>query len=141
MNLFLRAGIAISVLTLLIVGHTTTGVAEAGDFLPTEKQCSSLENPDAKTKGWCVAINRRQGNCLACHIIVTDKWPTAFPPGGSVAPPLVAMQQRYPDKAKLRAQIYDAQSVNPQAVMPPFGKHKIISEKDIDNIVEFLLSI
>ncbi len=82
MNLFLRAGIAISVLTLLIVGHTTTGIAETGDFLPTEKQCSSLENPDAKTKGWCVAINRRQGNCLACHIIVTDKWPTAFPPGG-----------------------------------------------------------
>ena len=51
------------------------------------------------------------------------------------------MKQRFPDKAKLHAQIYDALTVNPQSVMPPFGKHKLISEEDIDNIVEFLQSI
>jgi len=25
--------------------------------------------------------------------------------------------------------------------MPPFGKHKLISEQDIDNLVDWLLSI
>ena len=142
MTLFLRAGMALAVFALTFVGPTISNVATAAeDFLPTDKQCSDLENPDTATKRWCVAIDRRKGNCLACHNIVTPKWPAALPPGGNIAPPLVAMAQRYPDKATLRAQIYDPLSVNPQSVMPPFGKHKLISEDDIDNIVEFLQSI
>ena len=37
--------------------------------------------------------------------------------------------------------IYDALTVNPQSVMPPFGRHKLLTEEEIDNIVEFLQSI
>ena len=142
MTLFLRATVALGLFALIFTGHAVGNAAQAGDdFLPTDKQCSKLENPDAATKGWCAAINRRKGNCLACHNIVTAKWPAALPPGGNIAPPLVSIKQRYPDKAKLRAQIYDALTVNPQSVMPPFGRHKLLSEEDIDNIVEFLQSI
>lgn len=57
---------------------------------------------------------------------------------GNMGPPLVAMKARFPDKAKLRAQIWDATVANPNTAMPPFGKHKILSEKDIDLIVEFI---
>lgn len=129
-----------SLLALLALGGgINTAVAQ--EYLPTDKQCRSLENPDAATQGWCAAINRRKGNCLACHNIATNRWPSTLPPGGNVGPPLVSMKKRYPDKAKLRAQIWNALDANPHSVMPPFGKNKIISEQDIDNIVEFLLTI
>jgi sulfur-oxidizing protein SoxX len=128
----------VSLLTLVSPPLSSTAYAET---FPTEKDCNNVENPDAIMKGWCVAINRRAGNCLACHTMTVDPWPEGLPPGGNIAPPLVAMKQRFPDKERLRAQIWDATQVNPNSVMPPFGKHKLISEEDIDNIVEFLLTI
>lgn len=60
---------------------------------------------------------------------------------GDIAPPLVAMKQRFPDKAKLRAQLWDASVANPNTVMPPFGRHSILSEDEIDKVVEFLLTL
>jgi sulfur-oxidizing protein SoxX len=60
---------------------------------------------------------------------------------GNIGPELVNMKQRYPDKAKLRAQIWDATVNNPNTIMPPFGKHKIVSEKEIDAIVEFIYTL
>ena len=48
-------------------------VAVAGDSLPTDKECGKLEKADAATKGWCTMINRKKGNCLACHDVVTMK--------------------------------------------------------------------
>jgi sulfur-oxidizing protein SoxX len=51
------------------------------------------------------------------------------------------MKARYPDKSKLRAQIWDATANNPNTIMPPFGKHKMVSEEDIDKIVEFVLTL
>jgi sulfur-oxidizing protein SoxX len=82
-----------------------------------------------------LAFDRKKGNCLACHAI-----DDGFSPG-DIGPPLVAMKARFPDRAKLRAQIWDAQVANPNTRMPPFGKHKIISEKDIDAIVDYLYTL
>lgn len=113
----------------------------SAETYPSEKDCSSIENPTIAQQGWCVAVNRRKGNCLSCHVIVVNPWPEGFPPGGNIAPPLVAMKQRFPDREKLRAQIYDASAVVPGSRMPPFGKHRIISAAEIDAIVEFLLTI
>jgi len=115
--------------------------AVAGDSLPTDKECSKLESADAATKGWCTMINRKKGNCLACHDVVTKRWPSGLPASGNIGPPLVSMKTRFPDKAKLRAQIWDATVANPNSSMIPFGRNKVISESDIDNIVTFLYSI
>jgi sulfur-oxidizing protein SoxX len=87
------------------------------------------------TAGKEVAFDRRKGNCLACHMIEGGESP------GNIGPPLVAMKARFPDRERLRAQIWDPQVVNPNTRMPPFGKHKILSEADIDNIVDFLLTL
>ena len=116
-------------------------VATAGDVLPTEKQCKKVKPADPAIKGWCTMINRKKGNCLACHDVVTKKWPPGFPAAGNIGPPMVSMKARFPDKAKLRAQIWDATVANPTSSMLPFGRHKIISEGDIDNIVTFLYTI
>ena len=82
-----------------------------------------------------IAFDRKKGNCLSCHSIAGGDLP------GDIGPPLVAMQARFPDKAKLRAQIWDPTTANPNSMMPPFGRHKIISEDEIDKVVEFIYTL
>lgn len=86
-------------------------------------------------KGKKVAENRKKGNCVACHQYQGSVSP------GNMGPPLVAMKARYPDKAKLRAQIHDATAANPNTVMPPFGKYEILSADDIDAITEWVYTL
>jgi sulfur-oxidizing protein SoxX len=90
---------------------------------------------DTIAKGKEVAFDRKKGNCLACHMIEDGASP------GDIGPPLVAMKARFPDKAKLRDQIYDPTVTNPGSRMPPFGKHKIISDTDLDAIVDYLYTL
>ena len=116
-------------------------VAVAGDSLPTDKGCKKLESADAATKGWCSMINRKKGNCLACHDVVTKKWPSGLPASGNIGPPLVSMKARFPDKAKLRAQIWDATVKNPNTIMIPFGRNGVLSEAEIDQIVEYVYTL
>ena len=81
------------------------------------------------------AWDRRKGNCLACHMMGDGVSP------GDIGPPLIAMKARFPDRAKLRAQIWDATASNPGSRMPPFGKHKALSETEIDAIVDYLYTL
>ncbi len=115
--------------------------ADHPDHYPSEKQCASLENPSTEIQGWCIAINRSKGNCLACHTVIVRPWPAGLALPGNVAPPLVSMNARYPDTAKLHEQISDPTIANPNSVMPPMGKHGILSDEEIDKIVAFLVSI
>ena len=86
-------------------------------------------------KGKKIAENRKKGNCFTCH-----EYKGAHL-AGNIGPPFVAMKARFPDKAKLRAQIWDATATNPNSMMPPFGKHAILSEKDIDALTEWVLTL
>lgn len=83
-------------------------------------------------EGRQIAFDRTKGNCLACHLIDGGETP------GNIAPALIAMAARYPDKARLRAQIWDATVANPATSMPPFGRHRILTEAEIDKVVEFV---
>ncbi len=85
--------------------------------------------------GKALAFNKKKGNCLACHVISGGKQP------GNIAPPLISMKARFPNKADLRAQIFDARKKNPNSMMPPFGPHAILTDKEIDSIVEFIYSL
>jgi sulfur-oxidizing protein SoxX len=89
----------------------------------------------AAEKGKGVALDRKKGNCMACHVMDNVPLP------GNVGPPLLAMKARFPDKAVLRAQIYDSTVKNPQSMMPPFGKHRVLTDEEIDNIVEYLYTL
>ena len=86
-------------------------------------------------KGKQLTMTRSKGNCLACHAIDDGKLP------GNVGPPLLSMQLRFPDKAILRAQIWDATERNPDSRMPPFGKHGILSEEEVDLILDYVYSL
>jgi sulfur-oxidizing protein SoxX len=82
-----------------------------------------------------LAFDRKKGNCLACHQIEGGNLP------GNIGPALVAMKARFPDKAVLRAQIWDATAKNPNTMMPPFGRHEIMTEAEIDKVLEFIHSL
>ncbi len=115
----------VSTTSIIAVAITGLGLAS------TTVNAAGTSKADLE-KGQALAFNRKKGNCLACHSIKGGKLP------GNIAPPLVAMKARFPDKAVLRAQIYNASAKNPNSIMPPFGRHKIISEKEIDLITDFI---
>ncbi|MBT3277323.1 sulfur oxidation c-type cytochrome SoxX [Candidatus Thioglobus sp.] len=81
-----------------------------------------------------VTFGRKAGNCLACHMIPGGNLP------GNIGPPLLAMKARFPNKADLRAQIWDATVKNPGTIMPPFGKHAVLTEKQIDQVTNYIYS-
>jgi len=97
--------------------------------IPTIAVAADVEN------GKKVAENRKKGNCFTCH-----EYKGAHL-AGNVGPPFLAMKARFPDKAKLRDQIADATKNNPHTMMPPFGKYKILSNKEIDDITEWVWTL
>ncbi len=86
-------------------------------------------------QGKALAFERRKGNCLACHVIEGGEL------AGNYGPPLVKMKARYPDREQLKEQIWDAEVQNPATRMPPFGRHKILTDEEIDLVVDFLLTL
>jgi L-cysteine S-thiosulfotransferase len=99
--------------------------------------CSSMGGVSGQrlTAGKKVAFARDKGNCLACHVIADGEAP------GDIGPPLKSLASRFNSKQQLREQIWDATRFNPNTSMPPFGKNKIISEEEIDQLVDFLWSL
>ena len=79
-----------------------------------------------------------KGNCLACHAMPSDAKAVT---SANIGPPLVAIRARFPDRDQLRRQVWDAGSVNPDTVMPPFGKHQILTPEEIDLIVDYLYTL
>lgn len=98
-------------------------------------QVTNAAESSMVAEGKKIAFNRKKGNCLACHKIKGGALE------GNIGPELVNMKMRYPDKKKLRDQIWDPTRNNPNTMMPPFGKFKILSEQEIDKIVEFVSSL
>ena len=51
------------------------------------------------------------------------------------------MKARYPDNADLIAILTDETQRNPQTIMPPFGRNRILTPHEIDLIVAFLYTL
>ena len=96
---------------------------------------TAAQAASATDEGKKIAFHRKKGNCLACHAIEGGKLP------GNIGPPLINMKARFPNKADLKEQIGDATIKNPNSIMPPFGKHKILSEEELNKVVEFIYSL
>lgn len=113
----------------LVLGCTTAAALAATAAMPTIELKGNAE------AGKKVAMDRAKGNCIACHLIPGGDSP------GAIGPALIAIQTRYPSKEALAAQIWDPTVKNPEAVMPPFGRHEILSNKDFADVVEFVWSL
>jgi sulfur-oxidizing protein SoxX len=92
---------------------------------------AALREPQ-RMPGEMFAFDRSKGNCLTCHDIAGGDSP------GNVGPPLAGMKARFPDRAELEAIIFDETKRNPQTVMPPFGRNLILTQSEIEAVIDFL---
>lgn len=88
--------------------------------------------------GKSIAFEKSKGNCLSCHAVPND--PSVKSPG-DVGPALIGIKGRFPDRAKLRAQIWDATVANPKSGMPPFGRNKILTESEVDKVTDYVYGL
>lgn len=116
--------------------YTATSIAALlGSLAFSVPVTSQAAEASVIAEGKKIAFDRKKGNCLACHMIEGGTLP------GNIGPPLVAMKARFPDKSKLRAQIWDARTANPNTIMIPFGPHEVLSKGEIDKVVEYIYSL
>jgi sulfur-oxidizing protein SoxX len=89
----------------------------------------------AAAEGQKIAFDRGKGNCLTCHEIRGGDLP------GTIGPALKDIKSKYPDRNDLVAIVYDETKRNPQTVMPPFGRNRILTEQEINAVVDFLQTL
>jgi sulfur-oxidizing protein SoxX len=89
----------------------------------------------AAAEGQKLAFDRGKGNCLTCHEIEGGDLP------GTIGPPLKDIKSKYPDRDEIVAILTDETKRNPQTVMPPFGRNRILTEQEINAIVDFLQTL
>jgi L-cysteine S-thiosulfotransferase len=86
-------------------------------------------------EGQKLAFDRGKGNCLTCHVIRGGDLP------GTIGPVLKDIKAKYPDRSELVAILVDETKRNPQTMMPPFGRNRILTEQEINAIVDFLQTL
>ena len=112
--------IAALALALLIGAATSIGPASA---------------QSAVAEGQKLAFDRGKGNCLTCHVIKGGDLP------GTIGPELIDIKKKYPSRDELVAIVFDETKRNPLTVMPPFGRNRILTEKEINAVVDFLQTL
>ena len=103
---------------------------------------------DAK-KGRATAINRKKGNCLACHILPIPEQPFH----GEIGPDLNGVAGRY-TAGEIRLRIVNPTIINEDTIMPAFykkdGFHRvlkkfvgktIVSAQDVEDMVAYLMTL
>ena len=81
-----------------------------------------------------IAFDRGKGNCLTCHVIKGGEFP------GTIGPELKDIKGKY-DRGELIAIVTDETKRNPLTVMPPFGRNRILTEQEINAVVDFLQTL
>ena len=87
------------------------------------------------SEGQKLAFDRGKGNCLTCHAIKGGDLP------GTIGPALIDIKGKYPNRDELVAILHDETKRNPQTVMPPFGRNRILTDTEINAIVDFLQTL
>ena len=96
---------------------------------------ASPARAQSAAEGQKLAFDRGKGNCLTCHVIKGGDLP------GTIGPELKGMRAKYPDRNELVAIVTDEPKRNPQTVMPPFGRNRILTEQEINAVVDFLQTL
>jgi len=106
----------------------------ASAFLHSTSEARADESPNVAA-GRQLAFEIAKGNCLACHQFPRDAGANTL---ANIGPPLLAIRSRFPERTKLRNRLWDPMQANPNTVMPPFGKHRILSSDEIELIIDYL---
>ncbi|MGN6311986.1 MAG: sulfur oxidation c-type cytochrome SoxX [Xanthobacteraceae bacterium] len=96
---------------------------------------AALAQSPSVAEGQKLAFDRGKGNCLTCHDIKGGNL------AGTIGPALVDIKSKYPDRNELVAIVSDETKRNPTTVMPPFGRNHILTEQEINAVVDFLQTL
>ncbi len=96
---------------------------------------SALAQSQSASEGQKIAFDRGKGNCLSCHDIKGGEL------AGTIGPALKDIKSKYPDRNDLIAIVTDETQRNPQTVMPPFGRNHVLTEQEINAVVDFLQTL
>lgn len=119
-----------------------------GDEPRIEKSLTG--KPGDPARGKKISINRKKGNCLACHAVTVLK---DVPYHGEVAPTLDGVADRYAP-GQLRMMIVDQKKYFPDTIMPAMyrikGLHRvqkkwqgktILTAQEVEDVLAFLLTL
>ena len=147
----------LSVFTLLIFISLTPNVAIAMDvkgmmsYKVVGKSIpkSLTGKPGDPKKGLKTAVNRKKGNCLACHTLPNVKQADH----GEIGPPLMGVAKRYKE-GELRLRLVNPKKLNPDSIMPSYYRTSgytrvqkkwkgktIISAQDVEDILAYLKTL
>ncbi|MDX1795182.1 MAG: sulfur oxidation c-type cytochrome SoxX [Hydrogenovibrio sp.] len=114
---------------------TALAISSAVAVAPVSVQAADKGMSDIEA-GKKLAFSRSKGNCLACHAIQGGQL------AGTIGPALIAMKLRYPDKQKLFDKVWGKPGTQiPNSMMPPFGQNGILTDKEINQIVDFIYTL
>ena len=106
-------------------------------------------NPGDAARGRVIVLSRQTGLCILCHSgpFAEERFQ------GNLGPDLAVSAARL-SKEQLRARIVDASQFNPESIMPSYYRKDhstrvapqyagkaILSAQDIEDVVEFLVSL
>jgi sulfur-oxidizing protein SoxX len=89
----------------------------------------------SEDSGRQLALDNNRGNCADCHQFPNDP---RVETRATVGPPLSGVRARFSSRIALTNLVKDPMAVNPDTIMPPYGRHRILTEREIDAIVDYL---
>lgn len=139
----------------LLLSLTTMGAAVAEELVAYEvvdefsipqSLTGEAGDPEAGRK---TAIDRKKGNCLACHVMPIPEQPYH----GETGTDLNGVGSRY-EIGELRLRVVDPKVINPDTMMPAFyrvsGLHRvskkfqdkpILSAQEVEDIIAYLATL
>jgi len=138
-----------AVLGVFLCGALVTS-AHAGEYKIVDSTipASLTGKPGDPVKGKKLAISRKKGNCLACHVMPIPEQQFH----GEVGPDLSGVAS-YMSEAEMRMRIVDPKIINPDTIMPSFLKvptnrvlkkfqgKTIISDQDVEDIIAYMMTL
>lgn len=135
---------------VLLAGSATAGDVvkyKVVDYGIPKSLTGKAGDPAAGEKAF---VNRKLGNCLACHQVTKL---SAHPFHGEIGPSLDGVAERY-EEPQLRLQVVNAKEINPDTIMPGFyrteGLHlvmdkfkgkPILTAQEVEDVVAYLKTL
>lgn len=146
----LRATACAAAVVVLVAGAARADQQIAINIVDGTSIPKSLTGkPGDPAKGREVAINRRLGNCLACHTLPVPEQPFH----GEIGPDLTAVANRM-SEGELRLRVVNPKVVNEDSFMPAFFRHDglhrvmkdfegktILTAEQVEDVVAYLLTL
>jgi sulfur-oxidizing protein SoxX len=141
---FLLFGLILSVPFAALAQGLAPFAVVGGNAIPA----SLTGKPGDPARGQAIAVDRAQGNCLACHAL-----PVAEPLQGNVGPDLHGVAGRLAE-GELRLRVVDPKIVNAETAMPAYYRvdglsrvrkdmagRPILTAEQIEDVVAYLRTL